>query len=310
MQRLDGRLGILHHDALGDLELELVWVEPGLPQRAFDVGQQVRLLELASRQIHAHHHGLLVKGEHLPALRPAARLLQHPLADRHDEAGLFGDGDEHQWRHDPVARPLPAGERLELVDGARFQVDHGLEIHPQLVAVQRMPQVRLDLQPLDRARLHAGVEHRVAGAPVRLGAVQRQIRVAQHGFRSIRERAAERDADAGAHKHFAPVEHHWQAQRLGDPLGDFLCLAFVDDVLDEHGELVATKSCGGVTGPQAQVDPVGHFDQQRVSKRVAQAVIHHFEAVQIEKQHRHLTLLTSRAFERVRQPVEQQRSIG
>ena len=58
-------------------------------------------------------------GSRLPALHLAARLVEHPRADRHDEAGLLGDGDEVAGAEQAALGVLPAQQRLDARDVRR-----------------------------------------------------------------------------------------------------------------------------------------------------------------------------------------------
>ncbi len=190
------------------------------------------------------------------------------------------------------------------------QVNHGLEVDPQLVTVERVAQVCFHLEPLERTRLHARIEHGMPRSAVRLGPIQRQVGVAQDAIWANAAGRVRGDADAGADEHFAAFHHDRQSQRLGDPLGDLDGLLLVDDVLEQHREFVATEARGGVAGAQACIDAVGHLDQQRVARGVAQAVVDYLEAVQVEEQHRHLPALSLRARQGVSEPIAQQGAIG
>ena len=75
-----------------------------------------------------------------------------------------------------------------------------------------MPQVRFDLQPLERARLHARIEHCVTCPAIGLGAVQREVCIAQHAVWSNAVRRVQGDADAGADEHFAAFDDDRQPQ--------------------------------------------------------------------------------------------------
>ena len=46
----------------------------------------------------------------------AARFAQDPAADRDDQAGLLGERDEVERRHEPAVRVDPADERLDAGD--------------------------------------------------------------------------------------------------------------------------------------------------------------------------------------------------
>ena len=56
-QGVDGRLRVLHGVALGDLQVEGARGQARLAQRALDVLDEVRLLELARGEVHGHATG-------------------------------------------------------------------------------------------------------------------------------------------------------------------------------------------------------------------------------------------------------------
>jgi hypothetical protein len=70
----------------------------------------------------------------------AARLLQHPFPDRHDEPGVLSDSDECIRSEEPPLWMFPANERLGPDDISGRQVHDGLVHETQLVAVDRTVQ--------------------------------------------------------------------------------------------------------------------------------------------------------------------------
>src|SRR4051812_50067860 len=51
-----------------------------------------------------------------PAVQRPAHLADHPVADRHDQAGLLGERDEIARRHEAAGGMLPAHHALERDD--------------------------------------------------------------------------------------------------------------------------------------------------------------------------------------------------
>ena len=104
--------GVLHHDALGDLELEEARREPARVERLGDHLHQVVLLELDARDVDRDHE---VRDSHLPPrLVLAAGFAQHPPAQGHDEPGLLGERDEFGGRHQAAVGVVPANQRLTI----------------------------------------------------------------------------------------------------------------------------------------------------------------------------------------------------
>ena len=74
--------------------------------------------------------------------------------------------------------------------------------------------------------------------------------------------------------------------RLGQPLGHELGGLLAGHVVAQDGELVAAEAGDDVGRAHGRAQPVGHRDQQPVAGGVAEAVVHHLEAVEVEEQHR------------------------
>ncbi len=70
----------------------------------------------------------------MPALHPACRFAEHPVADLVDQADLLGDGDEFQRADQAAFRMLPADQRFGLDDAAVARIDDGLEVHLELAS--------------------------------------------------------------------------------------------------------------------------------------------------------------------------------
>ena len=95
----------------------------------------------------------------------------------------------------------------------------------------------------------------------------------------------EGDADAGPHVDLAVQHHHGLAEGVGDALGHIAGLVGVDDLLHEDGELIPAEPGRRVPSSQAVGQPAGHFDQEGVSGRVAEAVVDQLEVVEVEEEH-------------------------
>ena len=80
-----------------------------------------------------------------------------------------------------------------------------------------------------------------------------------------------------AHGGFQQVEQ--ARSRLGGVCG------VADAMHDEH-ELVATETSHDIALPRTVGEPLRHLPQHLVASQVTEGVVHHLEAVQIEKKHR------------------------
>ena len=116
-------------------------------------------------------------------LRPVRRLgagrMEHPVAELVDQAGLFGDRNELRRRNHAAVGMAPAQQRLAGGDLAILQVEHGLIVNFQSVIGDRLAQFEFEDSPRLGPGVHAGLEEPAGPPSVALGAVQRQVRVAQ-----------------------------------------------------------------------------------------------------------------------------------
>ena len=185
-------------------------------------------------------------------LGPFAHLVEHPVADRHDEAGLLGDVDELARRHQPAHRVLPAQERLLGHAFAGWEIELRLEQHAELVALERLAESPLGEEAGHGLGVHRLVEQLVARAAAALRAVHRGVGVAKEARGAIRGRARDRDADAGGDDDLGVRERERLTERPDRAVGDLLDLALVGEVLAHHDELVAAESRDGVVAPDGR----------------------------------------------------------
>ena len=120
----------------------------------------------------------------------------------------------------------------------------------ELVARHRALQIGLELDALEYLGAHRRLEEGVPALAVGLGAVHRDVGVAQQ---LLAAPAAHDDPDRGGDEDLAALDLERRVQRLDDALGDGDGLALGADVLEEHGELVAAEPRGGVARAQAAV---------------------------------------------------------
>ena len=224
-------------------------------------------------------------------VRPAggigAGLLQNPFAQRHDQAGLFGDRDELDGRHHAPFGMMPADEGLAAGDLAAFDVDDRLIVELELVVHDRLAQIQLE----GAARLHAGVhlelEEAVDAAAVGLGAVERQIGVLHQGVRLVAVARGHGDADAGPHDDLMAVEivgsadHLDESRREGGNVGRMIGRQHLHD-----GKLVAAQPGHDVLAADAAAHAVGRRLQQQVADRMPERIVDALEVVEVEAEDR------------------------
>ena len=220
----------------------------------------------------------------LPDRGLPASLLDHPAADRHDQASLLGDRDEGERADQATVGMVPAQHRLHRDDGAVAQPDHRLVVKLQFLALDRTLQVVLDLHVLDHPRAHDLIEDLVAAAAVLLGAVEGGVGVPDQtlGFLAA---GADRDSDAGADEVLPAAQDEGPGERLGDALGDPRGAVLAADVLGEDGEFVPAEAGHGVRGAQGLLDPGGDRGQQLITGGMSETVVDQLELVEVQEEH-------------------------
>ena len=166
-----------------------------------------------------------------------------------------------------------------------------------------------DAQVVDGTVMRRDVEHLGSVATVFLRAVHRGVGVAQQRLGRIVLPVGHRDPDRGGDEHLSFDERDRLRDHLGNPFRDELGRLRARHVLAQHGELVATESRDDVVGTHRAAEAVGDRDEQPVSRRVAEAVVHHLEAVEVEEQDGHPGVHGGGARELATEAVDEQRAI-
>ena len=305
-----GRLGVLQQRGLGDLEREVAGLEPGLLKHLLDLLVQVLLPELAGGEVHAHRQRRPVAHLGPPAGRLRAGLAQHPGADPDDQAALLGQGDELAGRDQAALRVLPAHQGLDAAAAAIRERHQPLVVQAQLASVERALERSLGPQALEHAVAHRLVEQLVARAAQVLGAVHRGVRVLEQVLRvgvGVRQRHADARGDQVV---LAALEPERCDQLEVQALGEDERLALVGHVLAQDYELVPSQAGDRVTGPQRTGEALGDLDQHPVALRVAEAVVHELEPVEVDEQHPGLCGRPRRSPQRQPQAVKEERAVG
>ena len=233
---------------------------------------------------------------------------QHVVADLVDESTGLRERDERHRAEQAAFGMLPAHQRFECSDPTGAQLVDRLVVHHELAALGRAAQVHFEIEALDRGKVHLAREHAYAVLPVSLGGVHREIGVAQH-LVGVCTDGSERDSDARGRGHVLRAEHDGFLQRDEDAFRDLVRHVAVIEVVDEHRELVAAESGCGVALAQAPGEPVADDAEQVVTGRVAEAVVHGLEVVEVDEQHCQLPALPLQSRRRVIDPVPEERLV-
>src|SRR5207253_4829690 len=82
------------------------------------------------------------------------------------------------------------------------------------------------------------------------------------------------------------------------------------DALDEYGELVASQPRHRIARAPRPFQAPRDLDEELVARAMAQRVVHHLEAIEVEEQHCKTAAAASlRAFERHSQALHEERAV-
>ena len=245
---------------------------------------------------------------HTPHL--AARLSQHPVADRHEQPGVFGDSEEVFGHQQTSGGVPPAQERFDAVDRAGAHLDDRLVVEAELVAFDRAVQLGFDAEACERAGVQELVEELEAVAPAALGVVHGGAGTAEE-LVATRRAVTERDPDAhGDGQRFAGDVTERCAERVDDAVGERAGDLVAGEPFAEHDELVATETRHGGARRDELADPGGDGHEQVVARRVAEPVVDDVEPVEVEQQQADARGPRARTGQRAVEAVGEQRPVG
>ena len=129
------------------------------------------------------------------------------------------------------------------------QVQDRLVVDRQLVALERGPQLRLDVEALEGVPAAERIEHRDAPGRVALRADERDLRLLEHVAAAGAARRADRDAHARADEPGAAVEVERRLELELDALGERRAAPSGSAVRQQDRERVAAESRHRVVRP-------------------------------------------------------------
>ena len=307
VQRCFYRTSALQQRAFGHFDFQLRRRQAGITQGAGHQLGKARLQQLPRRYVHRH-------GQRRVLLRPGggqlARLLQHPAADFHDQAGFFCHRNKLGRRGGHAVGVGPAQQRLEAGQAAVFHPVFGLQHQVQLLARQGAAQAVFQQQALAHLGGHAFGKEAVVVAALRFGFVHGHVGIFQQQLGVFAVIRADGNTDAGGNHQLVAIQHKRLAQGVQHALGDQRGLGVVGQLGQDHHELVAASAANGVHVAHHGAGAPGDLLQQGVAGGVAQGVVDVLETVQVHEQHGHLVAAALGHAQRLLQAVHQQQAVG
>ena len=245
---------------------------------------------------------------HSAAWRTASRRIQPPssaISPACSAMGMNCAGRDHA----PLG-VLPADQRLGADDRAALGDDDRLVVEDELVGGDRAAQLRLELHPPQQRRVHALLVEAIGAGAVVLGAVERDVGVAQHlvGGRLLAA-VDQGDAGGGGDREPAAGELERLGERVEQVAGHLRGGLGRGAGLEQHGELVAAEAGGGVARGEPLGEPAGADAQQLVARGMAERVVDLLEVVEVEEEDGEALLRGRAGVERVLEPVDEQRAV-
>ncbi|MPN33846.1 hypothetical protein SDC9_181338 [bioreactor metagenome] len=133
---------VLHHHALGDLELKLGRGKTMAFDALGDHLHHILAAEVVRRQV--ERHAQVGEAGIPPLSKLPAGTLQHPMADVADHADFLGHRYEGCRADLAVGRVVPAQQRLHADNTLALQADLGLIVQLEFAALERKPEVILE----------------------------------------------------------------------------------------------------------------------------------------------------------------------
>ncbi len=266
---------LVHQHAFDDLDLEAARVELRGSQGPDHGRHEGRVLHLGRRQVDGHGHVLAPVGGLFDGLA------DHPFAQRHDDSGLFGAGNEHAGRHQAVARTVPAQQRLIARNLARAGVHQRLEVDIHGLVGERVAEIRLQIGAHAGRFIHARLEETGAAAALGLGAIEGQLGILHQNGGVGAVFGGERHADAAAGQDFAAIEDDRSQEGVDEMIGH-LAGFFGRQVPLQDGEFVAAKAGEEGVGADTIAQALGHDLEEGVARRVALGVVQRLEVVEVD----------------------------
>src|SRR5208282_5918506 len=166
----------------------------------------------------------------------------HQLPIHGDDEPNFLSNRNELNRWNDALRTLPPRQGLEARDLASLQRDDGLVVNTKFPLVEGFAQVRLQLQPLYRSRMHGCVRHFAMGLSRALGTVHSYIRVS-HQILGLDVRAgAGSNSDARRNYYLLLVYHKGVRQFSLHSFRNAHCFNGISYIVQKDGEFTTAES--------------------------------------------------------------------
>jgi hypothetical protein len=205
---------------------------------------------------------------------------------------------------------LPAQQRLRADDAAAGEIELGLVVEDQALLLEGRAQAILDRHALLDGRVHVvGKELESAAAAV-LGVEQRGIRLLDEFLGIPRVAGEGRDPDAAAQRRRLAAKLDRLAERGQQLARHGRGIQLVREVRQQHRELVAAQSCGGVRFAQTGGQAPRNAPQQPITDGATERIVDRLEPVDVQGQDGVFVAPAASGRDRLAQAIQEERAVG
>src|SRR5436190_5171241 len=188
-----------------------------------------------------------------------------PLTDGNNEPNFFGQRYKRAWGNKAALGVAPTQKSLEPDNLIGREVNNGLIVDLELLGGQRLPEFTLERVAILHLRVHLSLEKPKRAAPIALGSVKSQIRIAHQLRRGVSVVGADRDANTDPNDHELRVDlircsHRvYNAKRKRGRVRRFLNPHLHDR------ELIAAHARHSISLPDQRTQSIGNHLEELVS---------------------------------------------
>ena len=280
--------------------------QAGSPQNARHNLNKIRLLELHGRHIDGHRHR---RARVLPNHGLAHSLFQHPVAQRHDKTGLFGQRNKKRRRHIAQLGVSPANQGLSAQQLARRERNLWLVMQPKQTLLHGLPHRMVHFHARQQVNIHLWLVEPEAPPTTLLDQVHGDIRTLDQLIQRAAIFWVKRNANAAPHRETHGIDVKRSRHGVEQSARQHLRTVTVN-FLQKDDELIATQTTQGIGVTQTALDPVRHVHQHPVAKNMPHRIIDVFESIQVNEENTKLaTTALGRAHRKIN-ALRQQQTVG
>ena len=310
LEDLRGAFGVLHHQRLGDFDLEAAALQVFAADQLLHVIEKVWLDQLRRGNIHGDENRFGRAVGALPDTQLTASLVQHGAADVADHAGLFGKADETLGRQQAERGVAPAHQGLETGEMQIGQPGDRLIMNFDLVSLDGAAQFLFQNHQLGALVQHRRIIQFDGARTAAFGFIKSYGRILHHLLSRHGRIAHMGEAHRGGQKKLLTIERDGPGYGLEQARGKLAGIAGAILLAEEDGEFVAGKPGNRIGRFDPGFQAAADHGQQRIAGIVAHGVVHHLETVKIDDQHEEMILRLLPACHGAGQPVDEQGAVG